>query len=68
MSFSAENFREGILMFLRKILVSESFMDEEEDVTFLRRKFYDSQCRKTSYRNLVVFHYFRVSKTVKDKS
>ena len=29
MSHSAEQFREGILLFLRKILVSKSFMDEK---------------------------------------
>ena len=29
MSHSAENFREGILLFLRKFLVSKSFMDEK---------------------------------------
>ena len=29
MSHSAENFREGILLFLRKFLVSKNFMDEK---------------------------------------
>ena len=29
MSHSAENFRKGILLFLRKFLVSKSFMDEK---------------------------------------
>ena len=29
MSYSAEKFREGILLFVRKFLVSKSFMDEK---------------------------------------
>ena len=86
MSHSAENFRKGILLFLRKFLVSKSFMDEKGvsrfsvenfwshsaekfrghsfnvsenlgyrkilciigGITSFRRKFFVSQCRKTS--------------------
>ena len=39
MSHSAENFRKEILLFLRKFLVSKSFMDEKGGITFFRRKF-----------------------------
>ena len=94
MSHSAENFRKGILLFLRKILVSKSFMDEKGvsrfsvenfwshsaekfrghpsnvsenlgyrkilciigGITIFCLKFFVSQCRKTSYRNPLVFH------------
>ena len=44
MSHNAENFRKGILLFLRKCLVSKSFMDEKGGITFFRRKFLVSQC------------------------
>ena len=36
MSHSAKNFRKGILLFLRKFLVSKSFMDEKGGITFFR--------------------------------
>ena len=36
MSHSADNFRKGILLFLRKFLVSKSFMDEKGGITFFR--------------------------------
>ena len=39
MSHSAEKFRKGILLFLRKFLVSKSLMDEKGGITFFRRKF-----------------------------
>ena len=39
MSDSAENFRQGILLFLRKFLVSKNFLDEKGGITFFRRKF-----------------------------
>ena len=55
MSHSAENFREGILLFLRKFLVSESFMDEKGASQISVEHFF-SQCRKTSLRNPLVFH------------
>ena len=38
MSHNAENFRKGILLFLRKFLFSKSFMDEKGGITFLRQK------------------------------
>ena len=47
-SHSAENFRKEILLFLRKFLVSKSFMDEKGGITFFRQKFLVSQCRKMS--------------------
>ena len=56
MSHSAENLRKGILLFLRKFLASKSFTDEKGGITFFRRKFFVSLCRKTSYRNPLVFH------------
>ena len=46
MSHRAENFRKEILLFLRKILVSKSFMDEVGGITFFRRKVLVSQSRK----------------------
>ena len=62
MSHSAENFRKGILLFLRKFLVSKSFMDEKGGISFFRRKFLVSQCRKISWASLQCFRKFRVSK------
>ena len=56
MSHSAENFREGILLFSRKFLGSKRFMGEKGGITFSRLKYFVSQCRKTSYRNPLVFH------------
>ena len=48
LSHSAEKFRKGILLFLRKFLVSESFLDEKARITFLLLKILVSQCRKIS--------------------
>ena len=62
MSHSAENFRKGILLFLRKLLVSKSFMDEKGGITFFRRKFLVSQCRKISWASLQCFRKYVVSK------
>ena len=62
MSHSAENFRKGILLFLRKFLVAKSFMDEKGGITFFRRKFLVSQCRKISWPSLQCFRKFGVSK------
>ena len=65
MSHSAENFRKGILLFLRKFLVSKRFMDEKGGgggITFFRRKFLVSQCRKISWPSLQCFRKFGVSK------
>ena len=59
---SAENFREGILLFLRKFLVSKSVMNEKGGITFVRRKFLVSQCRKISWASLQCFRKFGVSK------
>ena len=55
LSHSSEKFRSGILLFLRKILVSKSFMDEKGRITFLRLKFLVSQCRKISWASLQGF-------------
>ena len=63
--FSAEKFRKGILLFLRKFLVSKSFVDEKKrggGITFFRRKFLVSQCRKISRASLQCFRKFGVSK------
>ena len=67
MSHSAENFRKGILLFLRKFLVSKSFMDEKGGITFFRRKFLVSQCRKISWASLQCFRKFGVSKNFMPK-
>ena len=48
-SHSAEKFRRGILLVLRKLLVSKSSMDEKARITFLILKFLVSQCRKISW-------------------
>ena len=62
MSHRAENFLKGILLFLRKFLVSKSFMDEKGGITFFRRKFLVSQCRKISWASLQYFRKIGVSK------
>ena len=62
MSHSAENIRKRILLFLRKFLVSKSFMDEKGGITFFRRKVLVSQCRKISWASLQCFRKFGVSK------
>ena len=59
---SAENFRKEILLFLRKFLVSKRFMDKKGGITFFRRKFLVSQCRKISWASLQCFRKFGVSK------
>ena len=100
-SHSVEKFRKGILLFLRKFLVSKSFMDEKGGchvfpskifgltvpknivgipsmlqkiwgiekvlcniggITFFRRKFLVSQCRKISWASLQCFRKIGVSK------
>ena len=63
MSHSAENFREGILLSLRRFLVSKSFMDEKGGITFFRHKLLVSQCRKISWASLQGFRKFGVLKT-----
>ena len=62
MSHSAENFRKEILLFLRKFLVSKSFMDEKGGITFFRRKFVVSQFRKISWASLQCLRKFGGSK------
>ena len=64
MSHSAEKFRKGILLFLRKNLVSKSYMDEKGGgvITFSRRKFLVSQHRENSWASLQCFRKFGVSK------
>ena len=62
MSHSAGDFRKGILLFLRKFLVSKSFQDEKGGVTFLQRKILASQCRKNSWASLQCFRKIGVSK------
>ena len=61
MSYSAEIFREGILLFLRKFLVLESFMDEKGGITFFRRKILVSQERKILWASLQNFRKIGVS-------
>ena len=61
MSHSDENFRERILLFLRKFGVSKNFM-HNKSITFFRRKFFFSQCRKISRASLQCFRKFGVSK------
>ena len=51
-SHSVEKFCKGILLFLRKFLVSKSFMHEKGGITFFRRKFLVSQCWKISWASL----------------
>ena len=46
MSHSAENFRKGILLFLRKFLVSKSFMDEKGGISFFRQNFLSHSAEK----------------------
>ena len=62
LSQCTENFRKGILLFLRKTLVSKSFMDEKGGITFFRRKFLVSQCRKYLWASLQGFRKIGVSK------
>ena len=64
MSHSAENFREGILLFYRKFLVSKRFLDEMGGITFFRRKLLVSQCRKNSWASLQYFRKLEVSKNL----
>ena len=46
MSHSAENFRKGILLFLRKFLVSKSFMDEKGVSRFFVENFWPHSAEK----------------------
>ena len=62
LSHCTENFRKGFLLFLRKFLVSKSFMDEKGGITFFRRKFLVSQCRKYLWASLQGFRKIGVSK------
>ena len=58
MSHSAEKFRKGILLFLRKFLVPKSFMDEKGDITFSVEKFWSHSAEKLSW------HPFNVSENL----
>ena len=51
LSHRTENFRKGVLLFLRKFLVSKSFMDEKGVSRFSVENFW-SQCRKISWASL----------------
>ena len=62
MTQSAENFRKGILLFLRKFLVPKKLLDEKGYITFSRRNFLVSQCRKKSWASLQCFRSYGVSK------
>ena len=63
LSHSAENFREGIRLFLRKLLFLKIFTDEKGGrISFFRRRNMVSQCRKISWAPLQCFRKIRVSK------
>ena len=64
MSHSAENLRQGTLLFLRKIMVSKSFTNEKGGVTFFRQKLLVSQCQKNSCVSLQCFTKFGLSKDI----
>ena len=54
------------MLCFRKIPLAKEFIDKrrgEGNIKICRRNFFVSHCRKTSYKNRPVFHYFRVSKT-----
>ena len=53
--FVEEPFSLSLISGIGKIYASEEY------VTIFPRKLFVSKCRKISYRNLLVFHYFRVS-------
>ena len=61
MSDSAENFRKEIIQFLKKTLVSKSFMVEKGGITFFRRKFLVSEHREISWASFQCFRKFGVS-------
>ncbi len=52
---------------IRNFPVAKNFMDNEGGIKIFRRKIYLSQSRKISQGNLLLLHYFQVSKIVKDK-
>ena len=62
MSHSAEKFRKGILVFLRKFLVLKIFMDEKGSISFSVENFW-SQCRKILWASLQCFRKHGVSKS-----
>ena len=50
----------------RKLPLAKKFIDKRRgkgNIKICRRNFFVSHCRKTSYTNPPVFHYFRISKT-----
>ena len=62
MSHSAEKFRKGILLFLRKFLVSKSFMDEKGVSRFSVENFLSQSTEKFRWGTLRCIGKFRVSK------
>ena len=64
MSHSAENFRKGMLLFLRKILASESFMDEKEVSHFSVESFLLTVPKSSLWSSLRLFRKFGVSKSL----
>ena len=52
---------------IRIFPVAKNFMDDGGGIKIFRRKIYLSQSRKISQGNLLLLHYFQVSKNVKDK-
>ena len=61
-SHSAENFRQRILLFLRKKLVWKSFMDEKGVSRFSVELFWSHSAEKKSWASLQCFRNFGVSK------
>ena len=51
-----EKLCKGTLLFSRKFLVSKKYYGWEGGITFFRRKYFVSQCRKISWGNLLMFH------------
>ena len=62
MSHRVEKFRKGILLFLRKFLVSKSFMDEKGGYHVFPSKFFGLTVPKNFVKETLAFHSFRVSK------
>ena len=63
LSNSAEKFRQGNLLFLRKFLFSKIFMDEKGGITFFRQKKLVSQCQNFSWASLQCIGKIGVSKS-----
>ena len=73
LSHNNEKLPRGTLLCLTKFLVSEIFMDkraratEGGSLTLFRQIFFCLTLPKISYGSPLAFHYFRVSKNVRDK-